>query len=193
MRHALHAPGTCRVGLDEMLDAPEGVEEEVRLDLSLHRGQTRLRHLTAQGLGLGGLHRLGRHGLRPLLSLVGDLQRDRHEDDQQGQVREMVAQGLDGGFLGVLLIVFVVGFGVGHLDLDQPRRDLRVSQFGLDFLEGVLNFLQCLPRLRRLRLRRVPNLNVQQRVAHADPYLVRPLRGRDFLAGRGWRRRSRGL
>ena len=123
MRHALHAPGTCRVGLDEMLDAPEGVEEEVRLDLSLHRGQTRLRHLTAQGLGLGGLHRLGRHGLRPLLSLVGDLQRDRHEDDQQGQVREMVAQGLDGGFLGVLLIVFVAGFGVGRLDLDQPRRN----------------------------------------------------------------------
>ncbi len=73
----LHARRARRVGLDQVVDRGQRVEQEVRLHLGLHRRHARLDHLALQCLGFGRLG--GARGLRLGLhaALVGGLDDDR--------------------------------------------------------------------------------------------------------------------
>ena len=55
----LHLAGARRIGLDQVIDRGQRVEQEVRLDLRLHRRHARLDDLALELFRLG---RLGRHG-----------------------------------------------------------------------------------------------------------------------------------
>ena len=68
------------------------VEQEVRLDLRLHRRHARLDHLALELLGLGGLGGLRRLRLGLDRALVGDLQDRRGDDPQKGEVGQRVAE-----------------------------------------------------------------------------------------------------
>jgi hypothetical protein len=56
----LHLRGARRVGQDELVDARQGVEQEMRLDLRLQRFHARLHHGPLELLGFRALGRLGR-------------------------------------------------------------------------------------------------------------------------------------
>jgi hypothetical protein len=125
---ALHGRGARRIGLDQVLDRGQGVEQEVRLDLGLHRlhpgfGQLAL-HRFALGDGGGALH-LGFGALLAAHQGLGAEQRHHQQPDEAGEPGR-----------GLLVVAPGLGFG-GVVDgrLDRVRQlfaDLR-RQVDVDF------------------------------------------------------------
>jgi hypothetical protein len=87
----LHLAGAGRVGLDEVIYRGQRVEQEVRLDLRLHRGHAGFDHLAAQLLGLGRLGGLGGLALGLHAGLVGGLQEAGQQHPQHGQLGQALA------------------------------------------------------------------------------------------------------
>jgi hypothetical protein len=126
---ALHGRGARRVGLDQVLDRGQGIEQEVRLDLGLHRLHPRFRHLALHRFALGrrggGLH-LGLGALLAAHQGLGAEQRQHQQPDEAGEPGR-----------GLLVVAARLGFG-GIVDgrLDRVRQffaDLR-RQVDVDFL-----------------------------------------------------------
>jgi hypothetical protein len=61
------------IGLDELVDAAQCIEEEMRLDLGLQRFHARFHHSALELLGLGPLGGLGRGQLGSALPARHDL------------------------------------------------------------------------------------------------------------------------
>jgi hypothetical protein len=87
----LHLAGARRVGLDQVVDAGQRVEQEVGLDLGLHGGHAGLDDLALQRLALGVLGGLRGLDLGLDAALVHGLDDGRGQDPQHGQVDQRVA------------------------------------------------------------------------------------------------------
>src|SRR5450631_2002668 len=85
----LHLRGARRVGLDELVDAGQGVEQEMRLDLGLQRFHARFQHGALELFGfrpLGGL--VGGH-FRSAFAACHHLDDEGGDDEQKGQGGEL--------------------------------------------------------------------------------------------------------
>ena len=81
---ALLHPGRARgIGADQLVDACERVEQEMRLDLRLQRLHPRLERRPLELLGLGAMRGLPRRELRSALAAGHDLDDDRDDDEQE--------------------------------------------------------------------------------------------------------------
>jgi hypothetical protein len=170
-----------RVGLDQVVDRGQRVEQEVRLHLRLHGGHARFHHLALERFGLGRLGGLGGLHLGLDAALVGGLDDGRGQDPQQRQVGQEVAP-VDAR---VRLIL-----PVGPVASPASRRLLGAWGVALGLARGLLRFARHLAaRFGGLALGLDGVLDglarILHRFAHGDPCRPRGQRDADLAVSGG--------
>src|SRR6266700_3772579 len=85
----LHPGGARRVGLDELVDAGQGVEEEMRLDLGLQRLHARFQRGALELFGFGPLGGVAGGPFRPALAARHHLDDEGGDDEHKSQNRNL--------------------------------------------------------------------------------------------------------
>ena len=103
----MHGGGARRVGLDQVLNTGQRIEQKVRLHLRLHGGHARLHHLALERLGFGHLGGGSGNGLSLDATAVSDFENQGGKDQEHGQVGQAVAA-LYIAFVGAKVDVYLV-------------------------------------------------------------------------------------